>query len=105
MRRIRQEATVHGWLKALPDEVVRVRPVLSVASAAALLSGGELESVEGRLREAEQCLDAMTGTGEGPQARPTEMVVDDGRRGCCPRAWKRRGLRSPQDGWTSYSRD
>ena len=30
MRRTRQEATVHGWLKALPDEVVRVRPVLSV---------------------------------------------------------------------------
>ena len=26
MRITRQEATVHGWLKALPDEVVRVRP-------------------------------------------------------------------------------
>ena len=31
MRRTRQEATVRGWLEALPDEVVRVRPVLSVA--------------------------------------------------------------------------
>ncbi len=30
MRRTRQEATVRGWLEVLPDEVVRVRPVLSV---------------------------------------------------------------------------
>ncbi len=77
MRRSRQEATVHGWLKALPDEVVRVRPVLSVACAAALLSGGELEGVEARLRDAERCLDATTGTGEGSPAPPAEMVVDD----------------------------
>src|SRR5213082_699009 len=30
MRRSRQETTVLGWLKALPDELVRARPVLSV---------------------------------------------------------------------------
>ena len=30
MRRSRQEATLLGWLKALPDELVRARPVLSV---------------------------------------------------------------------------
>ncbi len=30
MRRSRQEAAVLGWLELLPDEVVRVRPVLSV---------------------------------------------------------------------------
>ena len=29
LRRSRQEATIRGWLEALPDEVVRVRPVLS----------------------------------------------------------------------------
>ena len=33
MRRSRQEATLRGWLKTLPDEVVRVRPVLSVGLA------------------------------------------------------------------------
>ena len=43
MRRTRQEATVRGWLKALPDEAVRVRPVLSVAFAGALLAVGELD--------------------------------------------------------------
>ena len=67
MRRSRQEATVLGWLELLPDEVVRVRPVLSVGFAGALLAGGEFEGVEARLRDAERWLDA-------PAA---EMVVVD----------------------------
>ena len=33
MRRDRQEATLRRWLEALPDEVVRVRPVLSIGYA------------------------------------------------------------------------
>src|SRR2546429_8875490 len=37
MLRSRQEATVLGWLRALPDELVHVRPVLSVGYAGALL--------------------------------------------------------------------
>ena len=57
MRKTRQEATVHGWLKALPDEVVRVRPMLSFAVAGALLTGGEPEEVEVRLRDAERWLE------------------------------------------------
>ena len=82
MRRTRQEATVHGWLEALPlgvlpDEVVRVRPVLSVHFAGALLSGGEFEGVEARLRDAERWLDATTARHEGAPARPAEMVVAD----------------------------
>src|SRR5437867_2981052 len=36
IRRTRQEAMVHGWLELIPDEVVRVRPVLSVGFAGAL---------------------------------------------------------------------
>ena len=67
MRRSRQEAAVLGWLELLPDEVVRVRPVLSVGFAGALLAGGEFEDVEARLRDAERWLDA-------PAA---EMVVVD----------------------------
>ena len=66
---------MRGWLKALPDEVVRVRPVLIVAFAWVLLSVGEFESVEGRLRDAERWLDATTGSGEGSPAPPAEMVV------------------------------
>ena len=73
MRRTRQEATVRGWLEVLPlgvlpDEVVRVRPVLSVHFAGALMSGGEFEGVEARLRDAERWLDATTARHEGAPA-------------------------------------
>ena len=77
MRITRQEATVHSWLKALPDEVVRVRPMLSFAVAGALLTGGEPEEVEVRLRDAERWLKEPAAAGKGSPARPAEMVVAD----------------------------
>ncbi len=73
----RQEATLRRWLEALPDEVLRVRPVLSDAYAGTLLVGGEVEGVEARLRDAERWLDA---TADGPErtgAAATAMVVVD----------------------------
>jgi LuxR family maltose regulon positive regulatory protein len=75
MRRTRQEATVRRWLEALPDELVRDRPVLSVTFAGALLTTGEMEGVEERLRDAERCLDARAALQEGPQAPPAEMAA------------------------------
>jgi len=77
MARTRQEATVRGWLEMIPDELVRVRPVLSVGFAGALLTGGELEGIEGRLRDAERWLDPPTGARAGSQSPPAEMVVTD----------------------------
>src|SRR5450755_465414 len=77
MARSRQEATVLGWLKALPDELVRARPVLSVHYAGALLLHGEIEGVEARLRDAEQWLDTTTDRGELALASSAEMVVVD----------------------------
>jgi len=64
IRRGRQGATVTelGWLKALPDELVHFRPVLSVAYAFALFGGGELGGVEPRLRDAERWLDTPADT-------------------------------------------
>ncbi|HEX2048771.1 MAG TPA: hypothetical protein VHF27_13475 [Acidimicrobiales bacterium] len=56
MRRSRQEATIRGWLEALPDDVVRVRPVLNVGLVGALASTGEFEGIEARLGDAERCL-------------------------------------------------
>ena len=75
MRKTRQEATVRRWLEALPDELVRDRPVLSVTFAGALLTTGEMEGVEERLRDAERCLDAPAALHEGPQAPPAEMAA------------------------------
>jgi LuxR family maltose regulon positive regulatory protein len=66
LRRSRQEATIRGWIDALPDEVVRVRPVLAVGLIGALMAGGEFEGVEERLHDAEQCL-----------AQPIAVVVDE----------------------------
>jgi LuxR family maltose regulon positive regulatory protein len=71
MRQNRQEAAVLGWLKALPDELIRFRPVLSAAYAWALLVSGELEGVEARLSDAERWLDTtadMRGQPEIPSA-------------------------------------
>jgi LuxR family maltose regulon positive regulatory protein len=73
MRRSRQDATLLGWLKALPDEVLRVRPVLSVGAVGALLAVGDLNGVEDRLRWAERWLDANA---DGP-AQSAMVVVDD----------------------------
>jgi LuxR family transcriptional regulator, maltose regulon positive regulatory protein len=77
IRRSRQDATLLGWLKALPDEVLQVRPVLSAAYAHVLLSSGVFEGVEERLRDAEQWLDTTADRRARPGTPPVEMVVVD----------------------------
>jgi len=70
-----------GWLRVLPDELVRVRPVLSVAYAWAYLNGGQLEAAEARLLDAERWLEPTTNLCEqldaGLEKTPTKMVVVD----------------------------
>jgi LuxR family maltose regulon positive regulatory protein len=77
MRRARQEARLRGWLEVLPDGVIQVRPVLSVYFAGTLLISGELEGVEGRLRDAERWLEPATGDREEPRVSSAQMVVAD----------------------------
>jgi LuxR family maltose regulon positive regulatory protein len=80
MHRSKQEAALLDWLSTLPDGLVRRRPVLSVGYALALLSAGELEAVDIRLRDAERWLDTAAGTvGTSQRAPdpPAEMVVVD----------------------------
>jgi LuxR family transcriptional regulator, maltose regulon positive regulatory protein len=57
MRRNRQEATLLGWLQALPDELLYYRPILSVYYAGMLLQSGQLKGVEARLQDAERWLE------------------------------------------------
>jgi LuxR family maltose regulon positive regulatory protein len=70
MDRSFQSATWLGWAKALPDESVRVRPVLSAGYARALLDVGELEAVDARLRDAERWLDKTAVVNQRPDERP-----------------------------------
>ncbi|MEU4243897.1 LuxR C-terminal-related transcriptional regulator [Actinoplanes sp. NPDC026619] len=51
LRQDRQEATIRGWLDAIPAEVVRVRPVLAIGFIGALMAGNEFADVERRLGE------------------------------------------------------
>lgn len=80
MRNNRQEVAVLGWLKALPDEVLRVRPVLCVAYAWASLAVGQLEGVDERLRSAERWLEMTFALETPPQALLTEAYPEPGQR-------------------------
>ena len=76
MRRTRQEATVRGWLKMLPDEVVRVRPVLSVGCrgiAGSRRARGRRATAAGRRAVAGR--DGRSPSGS--QAPSAEMAVND----------------------------
>src|SRR5919199_1811962 len=89
-QRSRQEATLLGWLMALPDAVVRRRPVLSAAYASTLMSTGRFDGVEQRLHDAERWLDTAVDTharpypeethpsaATGPEPGRRMVVVDD----------------------------
>ncbi len=78
MSRSRQEATLLGWLKALPNELVRARPVLSVTYAHLLLDGGAVDGVEERLRDAEEWLDMTADSHAQDNLRRRMVVVDNG---------------------------
>jgi LuxR family maltose regulon positive regulatory protein len=77
MDRSVQSATWLSWVKALPDELVRTRPVLSIGYAWALLDGGEMEAAEARLRDAERWLEPTVDMNERPEPPSSEMVVVD----------------------------
>jgi LuxR family maltose regulon positive regulatory protein len=67
------------WLRALPVDLVRTRPVLSTYYAFALFGLGEFDVAEARLRDAERWLDGAAGEppGESAGAAPVRMVVAD----------------------------
>jgi LuxR family maltose regulon positive regulatory protein len=75
MRQSRQEATVLAWLRALPDDVIANRPVLSVYYAGALLLDGVLDGVEARLRDAERWLDVAGDGNQGANATSAPPII------------------------------
>ncbi len=75
-RRNRQETTLLDWLKALPDEVLEHRPVLSVHYAGTLLQLGQLDGVEKRLQQGERWLNIPSDT----KVQPVYAEEEDFRR-------------------------
>jgi LuxR family transcriptional regulator, maltose regulon positive regulatory protein len=73
IRRNRQEAILFGWMKALPDEVVRRSPVLGVFFGYMLMVSGDLDAFEPRLDDAERAL-AAAPDGSAPPWAPTEEL-------------------------------
>jgi len=57
-----QNHIMYNWVKEIPEELLQVRPVLSVGYAWALLDFGELEAAEVQLNNAEKCLEADSNT-------------------------------------------
>jgi LuxR family maltose regulon positive regulatory protein len=72
-RRGQQELLLRRWLGALPDEVLRNRPVLSNAYAGVLITTGQIAAVDGRLRDAERWLEFS----DRHAAEAAGMVVTD----------------------------
>ena len=77
MRQFRQEATMLGWLKALPGPLLGRRPVLSVAYAGVMALSGQFDDVETRLREAERWLDPAAADDDRLAAPSTTMAFAD----------------------------
>lgn len=74
-----QYSTWLGWAKALPRELVRAHPVLSVGFAWALMGIGELEASEAYLQDAERWLEPteMQTLTACPERNQSMIVVDE----------------------------
>jgi len=69
IRRNRQEAMMLGWLKVLPDDVVRRSPVLSVFRGYMFMVSGDLDGWAARLDDAERALAAAPDGSAPPWAQ------------------------------------
>lgn len=74
VRKSRQDATLLGWLAALPEDVKKRRPVVRVFSAWASLVAGDLSAVDRQLTEAAELLATST-AGDRP-AHDSEPGVE-----------------------------
>ncbi|WP_461187608.1 LuxR C-terminal-related transcriptional regulator [Arthrobacter sp. Z4-13] len=76
IRRSRHDATLRGWLSALPDHIVRENPVVSVFYAWMMLTSGDLDAVEHHLQDAERGLAAASRPAEQKRDLPEGLTAD-----------------------------
>ena len=69
-----QTAAWLGWVKKLPEEVIRARPVLCTQLGRAFADAGEPEASELRLQDAERCLDGSDVANEA-QLKPLPAMI------------------------------
>ena len=74
LQRTRGEAIIRGWAHQLPKTLVSDRPVLGIGLVGALVSYGEFDGIEERLRDIER---ALTMLGQTDGATPSQIVVVD----------------------------
>jgi LuxR family maltose regulon positive regulatory protein len=77
MGRNRQEATLLGWLKALPELLIRNRPVLCNLYAGILMQTGEIQGVETWLLAAERWMTMTEDGRDWPEVAFVTMIVAD----------------------------
>jgi LuxR family maltose regulon positive regulatory protein len=75
MRRERRETERARWLRALPDEVVRARPVLALNYIGALAQVSDFDAVGGRLSDLENSV--RSADGSWPERPPPGLIVVD----------------------------
>jgi LuxR family maltose regulon positive regulatory protein len=73
MRRLRQDSLLLGWLAELPDDAIRMSPVLSVFYGWKLLLTGDLDGAQARLDDAEQVLANATAGARSKWADTNEL--------------------------------
>lgn len=70
-----QTAAWLSWVKKLPEEVIRVRPVLCTLLGWAFANAGEPEASELRLQDAERCLDGSDVANEAQLKHLPAMIA------------------------------
>jgi LuxR family maltose regulon positive regulatory protein len=80
MRRERREAELARWIRALPEEVVRARPVLALAFVGALAQVSNFDEVGRRLADIESSVRSTDA--DWPERPPAGLVVVD------PEGWR-----------------
>jgi len=65
------------WVEAIPDELVRTRPILSTGYGWSLIDSGDLDSADLRLKDAERWLASKANTNEQPETPSGKNVILD----------------------------
>lgn len=70
-----QSAAWLGWVKKLPEDVIRVRPLLSIQMGRSLADIGEPGASEVHLVDAERCMDGLSVESEAQELKALPAII------------------------------